>query len=311
MGAIMSHEMFSVTVHMRKLRERAGLSMDELARAMGYARASSIQRYENGDEFNKEYFAVDLTQKLANVLVGRGTPPIATDEVWALSLPDARARLLSGMSHVYGESLAIHFGAKDVSTATSQLHKEHKGAPSGYGLPRLQSQASVDNYGHGAMQEAASPAPLPHLYQPNAQVQGRVELGTQRLLPVYGRAVAGINGEFELNGNIIFDVPCPPQLFNVREAYAVQVSGDSMYPRYRDGEIVYCDPTKRVKKGDFVVAQVMVDENNPVPQAFIKMFVRHNASELVLEQFNPNETLSFEHNRVQSVHCIVLSGDIL
>ncbi|MCT6871256.1 MAG: helix-turn-helix transcriptional regulator, partial [Bartonella sp.] len=91
----MERDMFSVTLQMRKLRERAGLSMDEMARALGYARASSIQRYENENEFSKDYFSVDLTQKIARALIGRGNPPIMADEVWALSLPDARAKLFN------------------------------------------------------------------------------------------------------------------------------------------------------------------------------------------------------------------------
>ena len=140
---------------------------------------------------------------------------------------------------------------------------------------------------------------------------GGVNFDQGRCWPVFGQAVAGVNGEFELNGNVVFDVLCPPQLYEVNNAYAVEVSGDSMWPRYRDGEIVYCDPTRRVKKGDFVVAQIMIDEYANAPQAFIKMFVRHNAKELVLGQFNPAKTLTFPHEKVVSVHYIALSGDAL
>ncbi|MHC5308150.1 LexA family transcriptional regulator [Bartonella sp. LJL80] len=289
MGVFMGIGMFSVTTQMRKLRERAGLSMDDLARAMGYARASSIQRYENAHEFLKEYFSVDLTTKLAKALIGRGSPPIAADEVWALCMPDARARLLSGTSHAYGESLALHFGQKTASRYGEPSHVE-------------------EGVGHGSFAENGSSGMVHHS---NAKITGHVDFQKNRRLPVYGQAVAGVNGEFELNGNVIFDVLCPPRLYDANDAYAVQVSGESMWPRYRDGEIVYCDPTRRVKKGDFVVAQVMMDEYATAPQAFIKMFVRHNAEELVLEQFNPAKQLTFPHARVVSVHYIALSGDSL
>lgn len=77
----------SVTLRLRELRERAGLSMDDLAKGMGYSRASSIQRYVNPDEYRKQYFAPDLAAKLAKALVGKGSPPIQAKEIWDLTRP--------------------------------------------------------------------------------------------------------------------------------------------------------------------------------------------------------------------------------
>lgn len=288
----MERDVFSVTMQMRKLRERAGLSMDEMARALGYARASSIQRYENENEFSKDFLAIDLTQKVADVLIGRGNPPIQYDEVWALGLPDARMRLLTALREGGGE-----IGIVPIMSAQQKQIDSYGG--------RLQHERALHSP-HGSFSENNDLAGFS-----NARIKGRINFDEGRRLPVYGQAVAGINGEFELNGNVVFDVLCPPQLSDVNNAYAVEVSGDSMWPRYRDGEIVYCDPTRRVKKGDFVVAQIMVDEYASAPQAFIKMFVRHNAKELVLEQFNPSKMLTFEHQKVVSVHYIAMSGDAL
>lgn len=89
----------------------------------------------------------------------------------------------------------------------------------------------------------------------------------------------------------------------------MQVAGDLMSPRYEDGEIVYIDPTRRLRRGNYVVAQVMINENDTFPQAFIKRFVKHNAEELVLEQFNPAKELIFPHKCVVLVHYIALLGD--
>ena len=77
----------SVTTKFRELRDRAGLSMDELAKSMGYSRASSIQRYENADEYRKQFISPDLAAKLANAVVGRGDPAIEAKEVWDLTRP--------------------------------------------------------------------------------------------------------------------------------------------------------------------------------------------------------------------------------
>jgi transcriptional regulator with XRE-family HTH domain len=77
----------SVTDKFRVLRERAGLSMDELAKGMGYKGASSIQRYENPDEYKKEFISPDIASKMLAVVVGKGAPAIEPREVWALTRP--------------------------------------------------------------------------------------------------------------------------------------------------------------------------------------------------------------------------------
>lgn len=142
----------------------------------------------------------------------------------------------------------------------------------------------------------------------NATVAGPLDYRTNDLkIPVYGMAVGGIDGEFPLNGNQVAEVLSPPTLLRTNGAYAVQIAGDSMEPRYRDGEIAYVDPSRRVVRGDYVVAQVHVVENEP-PLAFIKRLVRHTSAELVLEQFNPAKELKFDGRRVKSVHQVVMAG---
>lgn len=69
----------------RRLRDRSGLSMDDLAKAMGFRRASSIQRYANPDEYTKEFFAPELALKMIKALVGKGEPPIEAREIWELT----------------------------------------------------------------------------------------------------------------------------------------------------------------------------------------------------------------------------------
>ncbi len=82
-----------------------------------------------------------------------------------------------------------------------------------------------------------------------------------------------------------------------------------MEPRYFDGEIVFVNPTKRVRRGDFVIAQVQVREHGP-KLAYVKRFVRWNAEELVLSQYNPEKELRFTANQVISVHLVVMGGAV-
>jgi phage repressor protein C with HTH and peptisase S24 domain len=142
---------------------------------------------------------------------------------------------------------------------------------------------------------------------PNAVIRGRLE-GQGKMIPVYGRAVGGLDGEFEMNGSILYHVMAPPTLAEHKGAYAVQVSGDSMSPRYEDGEVCFIDPTRRVKKGDYVIVQIKTEDEGML-LAYVKKFCRHNAAELVLEQFNPPKELRFEARSVVSVHYIALAGN--
>lgn len=74
-----------VTNQLKELRDRAGISMEALAKAAGYKGASSYQRYEDPALFTKEYLPLDLVEAIAPSLVGKGTPPITADEVYTLA----------------------------------------------------------------------------------------------------------------------------------------------------------------------------------------------------------------------------------
>ena len=56
----MTKTKLNVTARFKELRERAGLSLAALAKAMGYRNSSSIQRYENPDLYTKEFLSADF-----------------------------------------------------------------------------------------------------------------------------------------------------------------------------------------------------------------------------------------------------------
>lgn len=74
-----------VSNRLKELRLRAGLSMDKLAKALGYKGQSSYQRYEDSQLYKKKYLPYDLVEKLLDVLPGKGEPPILPAEVLRLS----------------------------------------------------------------------------------------------------------------------------------------------------------------------------------------------------------------------------------
>ena len=146
--------------------------------------------------------------------------------------------------------------------------------------------------------------------QPPSNARLGNQLPDQRVsIPLFGQAVGGVDGEFVMNGDRLDDVFAPPSLSAVQGAYAVHVAGESMEPRYFDGEIVFVNPMKRPRRGDFVVAQIKADEHEPV-LAYVKRFVRWNAAELVLAQYNPEKELIFTANKVISVHLVIMGGSV-
>src|SRR3546814_17289167 len=53
----------------------------------------------------------------------------------------------------------------------------------------------------------------------------------------------------------------PPSIDSNRKSYALYITGESMEPRYRAGDLVYVDPSRAPSIGDDVIVQ-LVDEVN-------------------------------------------------
>lgn len=85
---LMDNSAETITGAVKALRERSGLSIAKLAKAAGYKGASSFQRYEDPELYGGGYLKRDLVAMLAKALVGRGSPPIRQQEVWALAGPE-------------------------------------------------------------------------------------------------------------------------------------------------------------------------------------------------------------------------------
>jgi phage repressor protein C with HTH and peptisase S24 domain len=81
-------------------------------------------------------------------------------------------------------------------------------------------------------------------------------------VPVIGLAEAGAGGYFDDGGfpagNGWDEIPFPG--FNDEHTYALEVSGDSMHPLYRDGDIIVVSPSSPVRRGDRVVVKTREGE---------------------------------------------------
>lgn len=102
-------------------------------------------------------------------------------------------------------------------------------------------------------------------------------------VPLLGFAQAGDGGYFDDGGFPtghgwdVVDMPATAS----RQAYALQVQGESMLPLYRDGDTLIVDPEARVRQGDRVVARTRGGE-------IMAKILRRNGPETVeLASLNP------------------------
>lgn len=125
----------------------------------------------------------------------------------------------------------------------------------------------------------------------------------QRSLPVRGRAQGGEEGVVVIEDQPIDWTFCPPDLQGVNDAFAIFVSGDSMLPKYKNGDLVYIHPSRPVKRDRFALIETTDHKG------FIKQFVGWQGDTLLLRQFNPDQELTLPRAAVRRVMLAIGSLD--
>jgi phage repressor protein C with HTH and peptisase S24 domain len=103
-------------------------------------------------------------------------------------------------------------------------------------------------------------------------------------VPLLGFAQAGSGGYFTDGGFPVgkgWDEVGLPSV-NDEHAYALEISGDSMKPAYRDGDVIVVSPGAQIRKGDRVVVKTTDGE------VMVKELKRRTAKTLELQSLNPN-----------------------
>lgn len=108
--------------------------------------------------------------------------------------------------------------------------------------------------------------------------------GRLQRIPVLGYAKAGQRGFFDDAGypvgrgwdEIVFPEVADPH------AYALEITGDSMAPVYREGDVIIVSPAASLRRGDRVVARTRDGE------VMAKQFVRRTAQRVELQSLNPD-----------------------
>lgn len=114
--------------------------------------------------------------------------------------------------------------------------------------------------------------------------------GSAKSVPLIGLAQAGSGGYFDDGGFPAgkgWDEIAFPAVTD-DHAYALEISGDSMTPAYRDGDVVIVSPAAPVRRGDRVVVKTRKGE------VMVKELKRHTAKQVELKSLNsehPDRTI--------------------
>lgn len=125
-----------------------------------------------------------------------------------------------------------------------------------------------------------------------------------------GITVGGEDGDFTFNGEVMGYVQRPPGIAHLRRVFALDVISDSMFPRFKPGEMVYCGGREPVP-GDDVVIETFPEKDEKVGKAFIKSLVRRTASHIVVEQYNPAKELTFDRYAIKSLWRVIPLKELL
>jgi phage repressor protein C with HTH and peptisase S24 domain len=115
--------------------------------------------------------------------------------------------------------------------------------------------------------------------------------GATQAVPLIGFAQAGVGGFFDDGGFPVgkgWDEIAFPAVSD-EHAYALEISGDSMLPAYRDGDVIVVSPAAPVRRGDRVVAKTKKGE------VMVKQLKRRTSKSIELQSINsehPDRTLA-------------------
>jgi SOS-response transcriptional repressor LexA len=95
----------------------------------------------------------------------------------------------------------------------------------------------------------------------------------------------------------------PPSLAGDRDAYALTVVGESMWPRFKPGRRIAVSPRSPVAIGDDVVVRLRSSEaSQPV---LIKALIRRNNGGIELRQFNPDLAFDVDDSQIDAIHKVI------
>lgn len=127
-------------------------------------------------------------------------------------------------------------------------------------------------------------------------------------LAVYGYAAGSFDGYNILHHDAMEFIDRPKYLQNIDEAYAVRVRGDSMMPRFFDGDPLFVHPRQAPSPTDAIIIQVYSKTGQP--EVYVKEYVREQHDLVICKQYNPEKERIFEKKNIMAMHRVISNREI-
>ena len=126
------------------------------------------------------------------------------------------------------------------------------------------------------------------------------KLNNNNRIPIFSKIPAGI--PIELIEDVIDYEELDPKMFTGdKEYFGVRVSGDSMYPDYRDKDILICEKSSDCESGQDCI--VMINGNDGTFKR-----VKKTNEGIILQPLNPNYEIKFYSNKEIAELPIIIIG---
>jgi phage repressor protein C with HTH and peptisase S24 domain len=126
-----------------------------------------------------------------------------------------------------------------------------------------------------------------------------IPLFDTRLAGEWSEAGSGVECHSLDRSNIVGSVDRPSALAADRDAYAVTIVGEAMWPRFRAGRRLLVSPAALAAVGDDVLVQ-LADGG-----VLIKELVDQSPGEIELRQFNPDVTFRLKASDIEAIEKVV------
>lgn len=126
---------------------------------------------------------------------------------------------------------------------------------------------------------------------------------------VRGVSVGGDDAFFYM-GDIEDRVKRPPGIRHARNVVALYVTGFSMEPRFRSGELIYIQD-RMPAPGDDVVVELHPETDGDPPKSFLKELVKLTPRQIQCKQHNPPQTVEFDRAEVRKLWRVLTLRELM
>ena len=156
-------------------------------------------------------------------------------------------------------------------------------------------------------------ADLPRSNVSPAEMPGKLDPYTAKKVPLLGMAEGGSDGSFILNtGEPLMYIERPIGLAGRDRVYALRVEGNSMYPIFEDGDLIFVDPGRKAIVGrDAIIELYSAESYDHQTRALLKRIVSINGEFITVKEWQPKEhEFKIPRKRIKALHLVLKNSEM-